>query len=184
MLDASALCRFAETGSLAELHAFLGNRAHITREVERELLRLAARPEFTALNVHLTKQGAVARTSGKWPKTTKNLPDGLKAEFATLLGLKRKLDEHERAHAGEIATILMANHRSVELVIMDDDWGARLGRETYRLNVMSTARLALEMVAAGAMTEELGFRVFDNATPDDVGLERFAETLSRLRSSV
>ena len=67
---------------------------------------------------------------------------------------------------------------------MDDDWGARLGRETYRLDVMSTARLALEMVAAGAMTEELGFRVFDNATPDDVGLERFAETLSRLRSSV
>ena len=184
MLDASTLCHFAETGSLSELRAFLGDRARMTKEVERELLRLAAaRPEFSALSDYLTREGAVSRTSGKWPKTTKNLPDSLKEEFATLLGLKRKLGEHERAHAGEIATVLVAKHRVSDLVIMDDDWGAQLGSEKHGLDVMSTARLALEMVAAGAMTEELGFRVFDNATPDGVGRERFAEALGRLRRS-
>jgi hypothetical protein len=184
MLDASTLCHFAETGSLPELHAFLGDRARMTREVERELLRLAtARPEFSALSDYLTKEGAVARTSGKWPKTTKVLPGSLKDEFATLLGLKRKLGEHERAHAGEIATVLIAEHRGSGLVIMDDDWGAQLGREKHGLDIMSTARLVLEMVAVGAISEKMGFRVFDRATPDDVGRERFAESLGRLRQS-
>lgn len=182
MLDASTLCHFATAGALAELQAFLGDRARMTREVERELLRLAARPEFAALGDYLTREGVVARASGKWPKPTKVLPDGLKAEFATLLGLKRRLGEHEWAHTGEIATVLMARHRKTDLVIMDDDWGARLGRETYGLDVMSTARLALEMVVAGEMTEALGFSVYDRATPDDVGRERFEAGLRSLRS--
>jgi hypothetical protein len=64
---------------------------------------------------------------------------------------------------------------------MDDDWGAQLGREKHGLDIMSTARLALEMVAVGAISEKMGFRVFDNATPDDVGRERFSEALGRLR---
>lgn len=184
MLDASVLCRFAENGALAQLRAYLGDRARITREVERELLRLADRDEFAPLAAHLVKEGAAVKTEGKWPKPTKNLPDALKDEFARLLGLQRVLGEHERAHAGEIATVLIAKHRSSELVIMDDNWGGSLARKTYGVEVMSTARLTLEMVVSGALNEEEGFRIFDSATPDDVGRERFTDTLMRLRRSI
>ena len=181
LLDASTLCYFATHGCLQQLRDYLGDRARITREVEREVLRLTRRPEFAPLRDHLTRDGAVARTAGKWPKLTKNLPDGLKDEFARLLALKRRLDEHDRAHAGEIATVLIAKHRQSGLVIMDDNWGADLARRTYGLTVMSTARLTLEMVTDGALDEEAGFRVFDSATPDDVGRERFEAGLRRGR---
>ena len=181
LLDASTLCRFAEQELLQQLRGYLGNRARITREVERELLRLSTRPELAQLADHLAKDGAVARTEGKWPKLTKNLPDDLKDEFARLLGLTRALGEHEREHAGEIATVLMAKQRGSDLVIMDDDWGSGLARRTYRLEVMSTARLTLEMVICGRLDEEEGFRVFDSATPDDVGRERFKAGLEKLR---
>lgn len=175
------LCYFAQHGCVPQLREYLGDRAHITREVERELLRLSKRPEFAPLGDHLTKDGAVARSDGKWPKLTKNLPDDLKDEFARLLGLKRALGEHEREHAGEIATVLMAKYRHSELVIMDDNWGSDVARRTYGLDVMSTARLTLEMVASGVLGEEEGFRVFDSATPDGVGRERFEDGLRRLR---
>jgi hypothetical protein len=46
---------------------------------------------------------------------------------------------------------------------------------------MSTARLALEMVLASALSEDDGFQVFDSATPAGVGRERFESVLGRLR---
>ena len=181
LLDASTLCHYAQHGRLQQLRDFLSHRARITREVERELLRLSKRPEFAQLADHLAKDGAVARTEGKWPKLTKNLPDDLKDEFARLLGLKHALGEHDRAHAGEIATVLIAKHRGSELVVMDDNWGSDLARKTYGLDVMSTARLTLEMVACGELDDDEGFSVFDNATPDDVGRERYEAGLENLR---
>ena len=181
LLDASTLCHYAQYGRLQQLRDFLSHRARITREVERELLRLSKRPEFAQLADHLAKGGAVARTEGKWPKLTKNLPDDLKDEFARLLGLKHALGEHDRVHAGEIATVLIAKHRGSELVIMDDNWGSDLARKTYGLDVMSTARLTLEMVACGELDDDEGFSVFDNATPDDVGRERYEAGLENLR---
>ncbi len=181
LLDASPLCRFAECQLLSEMRTYLGERAHITREVERELLRLSAKPRFEQLTGHLVAEGAVARVQGKWPKRTKPLPDSLKPQFATLLALKRAVGEHERAHAGEIATVLMATHRRADLVIIDDDWGSDLAAKRYGLTVMSTARLALEMVLASALSEDDGFQVFDSATPAGVGRERFESVLGRLR---
>ena len=181
LLDASPLCRFADRQLLSELRTYLGERAHITREVERELLRLSARREFRQLAGHLTAQGAVTKVQGKWPKRTKPLPDSLKSEFATLLALKRAVGAHEWAHAGEIATVLMATQRQADLVIIDDDWGSDLAAKRYGLTVMSTARLAIEMVVAGALSEDEGFQVFDSATPAGVGRERFETALRRLR---
>lgn len=180
LLDASTLCHFAQHGCLRQLRDYLGNRARITREVERELLRLSQRLEFEPLTDYLVKDGAVTWSEGKWPKLTKNLPDDLKDEFARLLGLKRALGEHDRAHAGEIATVLMAKHRQSELVIMDDNWGSDLARRTYGLEVMSTARLTLEMVASGALEEGAGFKVYDSATPVGIGRERFEAGLGNL----
>ena len=182
LLDASVLCRFAEHGLLAELRSYLGDRARITREVERELLRLAGTAEFRQLHDHLARDGSAARARGTWPKRTKNLPDALKPEFARILGLKHALGDHERAHAGEIATVLMAVHRGTSLTVIDDDWGSDLARRTYGLDVMSTARLVLEMVVSGALAEDEGFAVFDSATPRDVGRARYEAGLRRLRS--
>ena len=182
LLDASVLCRFAQHGLVKKLRDYLGHRARITPDVERELLRLSARSEFSQLHDFLAQDGAVVRSAGKWPRTTKNLPDALKPEFIRLLELKRAIGEHQRAHAGEIATVLMAKHRGCDLVIMDDNWGADLARKTHALTVMSTARLAQEMTVAGALSEAEAFAVFDSATPDGVGRERFEAGLRRLRS--
>jgi hypothetical protein len=181
LLDASPLCRFAECSLLGALREYLGSRARITREVERELLRLADRDPFVSLAAHLRPHGSEAgeRT---WPKTTKPLPDGLKADFTNLLALKHSIGEHDWAHAGEIATVLMAELRGADLVMIDDGWGASLARGRG-LRVMSTARVVLEMVVANALGRDDGFLVFDAATPHGVGRDRFEADLSNLRCS-
>jgi len=176
LLDASPLCRFAECSLLGALRAYLGSRARITREVERELLRLAERDAFASLAEQLRPQaGEIGQ--GAWPKTTKPLPDALKADFANLLALKHAIGEHDWAHTGEIATVLIAEHRGADLVLIDDGWGASLARGRG-LRVMSTARLVLEMVAADALSRDDGFLVFDAATPYGVGRDRFEVGLS------
>lgn len=118
-------------------------------------------------------------SGSKWPKRTKNLPDALKREFARLLALKRAIGA--RSLAGEIATVLMATHRGADLVLIDDDWGSDFAAKTNGLTVMSTARLTPEMVAAGALSDNEGFAVFDGATPGHVGRERYETGLQRLR---
>ena len=180
LLDASPLCRFAECDLLLQLRAYFGPRARITREVERELVRLGARAEFAELAEHLADDSETVRSEGKWPKATANLPDALKVEFANIHSLKRAVDEHDKAHAGEIATVLMAQHRGADLVIIDDVWGSNLAK-ARGLAVMSTARLSLEMVVAGGLSESQGFRVFDAATLEDVGRDRFDQAMARLR---
>lgn len=179
LLDASPLCRFAECSLLDELRAYLGPRARITREVRRELLRLAEQADFSSLAAHLRPQSGEVR--GAWPKTTKPIPDALKPDFANLLALKHAMGEHDWAHTGEIATVLIAEHRRVDLVLIDDGWGKSLAKGRG-LRVMSTARLCQEMVVASALSEDEGFLVFDAATPDGVGRDRFEEGLSNLRS--
>ncbi len=179
LLDASPLCRFAECSLLGALREYLGSRARITREVERELLRLAEQDAFSSLAAHLRTQTGEA--GGAWPKTTKPIPDALKTDFANLLALKHAIGEHAWAHTGEIATVLIAEHRGADLVLMDDSWGAGLAKGRG-LRVMSTARLILEMVAADALSREDGFLVFDAATPDGVGRDRFEAGLSNIRA--
>ena len=132
LLDASPLCRFAECSLLETLREYLGSRARITREVERELLRLSEQVAFSSLAEHL-RPGAGEIGRGAWPKTTKPLPDGLKADFANLLALKHAIGEHEWAHTGEIATVLIAEHRRANLVLIDDGWGASLAKGAAEL---------------------------------------------------
>ncbi len=75
----------------------------------------------------------------------------------------------------------MARHRPSDLVLMDDDWCSDLAAKSHGLAVMSTARLALKMVAGGALDEDEGFLAFESATPDGVGRDRFEDGLRRLR---
>ena len=124
LLDASPLCRFAECSLLGALREYLGSRARITREVERELLRLAEQPP--SLRSPSTFARRPVRPRGAWPKTTKPIPDALKTDFANLLALKHAIGEHDWAHTGEIATVLIAEHRGADLVLIDDGWGAGL----------------------------------------------------------
>lgn len=142
ILDASPLCHFARHRLLEALREFLGPRARVTREVERELLRLSDAEEYAPLRDHLATDGDAVRASGKWPQRTGRLPTALRADFANLLALARRIGEHERAHVGEIATVLMAQHRGSDLVIMDDRWGRDLAG-ARGLETVSTARLAL-----------------------------------------
>lgn len=179
LLDASPLCRFAECFLLGTLREYLGSRARITREVERELLRLGEQDAFASLAEHLRSQAGGGR--GAWPKTTKPIPDALKTDFANLLALKHAIGEHDWEHAGEIATVLMAEHRRVDLVLIDDGWGKSLAKGRG-LRVMLTARLAQEMVVANALSEDDGFLVFDAATPGGVGRDRFKAGIFSLRA--
>jgi predicted nucleic acid-binding protein len=180
LLDASPLCRFASQSLLGPLREYPGDRARIAREVERELLRLAKRPEFSQLQDYLSAEGQMARTLGKWPKRTGQLPEALRAEFVKLINLQQKIDEHERAHAGEVATVLMAQHRGSSLIVIDDQWGSALAK-SRGLQVMSTARLVLEMIVKDALEQDVGFTVYDAATSDHVGWARFQQSLDRLR---
>ena len=179
LLDASPLCRFAECSLLEALREYLGSRARITREVERELLRLSEEAAFASLATQL--RPPADETRGAWPKATKPMPNALKADFANLLALKHAIGEHDWAHAGEIATVLIAEYRQADLVLIDDGWGKSLAKGRGLL-VMSTARLAQEMVVASALSEDDGFLVFDVATPDGVGRERFEAGLRNLRA--
>ncbi len=179
LLDASPLCRFAECSLVEPLRAYLGQRARITREVRRELLRLAEQGAFSSLAEHLRPQAG--ETRGAWPKATKPIPDALKPGFANLLALKHALGEHDWEHSGEIATVLIAEHRRVDLVLIDDGWGKSLAK-ARGLQVMSTARLAQEMVVSNGLSEDDGFLVFDAATPDSVGRDRFEAGISSLRA--
>ena len=76
----------------------------------------------------------------------------------------------------------MASHHRADLVLIDDNWGSDLAAKVYGLTVRSTARLAQEMVVAGALSEEEGFTVFDGATPANVGRDRFEAGLELLRA--
>lgn len=139
VLDASPLCHFARHGLLGVLRAYLGARARITREVERELLRLAETPEFAPLKDYLAADGEAVRMSGKWPRRTGQLATEMRADFVNLLALAQTIGEHERAHAGEIATVLMAQHRGADLLIMDDRCG-RLRRPASRCGIPCVRR--------------------------------------------
>jgi hypothetical protein len=181
MLDASPICRFAEHGLLEPMRRYLGDRARITREVERELQRLSGQQQFPQIREYLCADGTIVRSDGKWPQRTGQLPSTLRADYVNLLQGKRRFGEHERAHSGEIATVLMAQHRGADLVVIDDGWGKNLAK-SRGLQTMTTARLVLEMVVAGLLSEEQGFTVYDGATPAEVGRSRYEESLSRLRT--
>jgi hypothetical protein len=77
----------------------------------------------------------------------------------------------------------MAEHLGGELVVLEDADGKRLAarRGVPRL---STAMLAAEMVAVEFFGEDEGFRVYDAATPADVGEDEWKAALSRARAEL
>lgn len=174
LLDASPFYRFCEGGQVINLARYLGTRACITLEVEEELRRGATR--YVDLK---TLQRM------KWPpeRSRLELPAPLKRELLDLVRALRKPGDHPLKNAGEVSTVLMAQHLGGELVVLDDHDGKRLAarRGVPRL---STAMLAVEMVIFDAIEEPAGWAVYDAATPTHVGVVEFAAALSRARAGL
>lgn len=173
LLDASPFFRFGEVGmkALIGLGKYLGNRAGVTLEVEHELERTAKRYPFLA---NLPGTG--------WPPPPPfELPPYRREE---LLDIKRA-DPDSRAdqHLGEISTVLMAQELGDALTIIDDELGKKLCRFRHVPRI-STATLAAEMTAAGACPDDLGFAVFDGASPDRAGRKAFDRALREVREAL
>jgi hypothetical protein len=174
LLDSSPFFRFCDGGQVINLAAYLGERAYITLEVRDELLLNAG--SYTDLKT-------LKRMD--WPpkRNELELPAQLKEELLDILRAIQRPGDHPLTHAGEISTVLMAQHLGGELVVLEDADGKKLAvrRQVPRL---SSAMLAAEMVAVGAIGEPEGFTVYDAATPAHVGRREWADALKRAKGAL
>jgi len=174
LLDASVIVNFADAGMLLPLAGYLGSRAAITLDVERELRRLAgsSRPALATLD------------RLRWPEEEPlALPPDLLADAEALRKLHSPVGAHESANRGEISTALLAARLPNTVVVVDDALGKRLCQHRGVPRV-SSAQLAAEMVAGGALDEEAGYAVFDVATPAGVGRSEFQQAVERARTAL
>lgn len=174
LLDASVIVNFADTGMIIPLARYLGSRAAITLDVDRELRRLAgsSRPALATLD------------RMRWPPGDPlALPPDLLADAEALRKLNTPPGAHEAANRGEIATALLAARLADATVVMDDALGKRLCKQRG-VPRLSSAQLAAEMVAAEAFDEEAGYTVFDEATPAGIGQSEFKSTLEQARAAL
>jgi hypothetical protein len=172
LLDASAIVSFSQGGALYHLTVYLGDRAAITLDVHRELVGLSQRrfPDLVALD----RLG--------WPSgEPRALPPDLLADAALLRKLESQPGAHEDANKGEISTALLAGRLRDNgvVVVIDDGLGRRLLMRRS-ISHLSAAQLALEMVIAGALEEEEGRAVYEQAAPRET--RRFEQRLARLRA--
>lgn len=173
LLDASAIVSFSEGGSLYHLSVYLGERAAITLDVHRELLRLS-HSQFPGLRA-LERLG--------WPPgAPRALPPDLLEDALQLRKLETDPGAHEHANKGEISTALLAGRLRDDgvVVIMDD----RLGRKLLRrrgIAFLTSAQLALEMAAQGALDDDAARAVYAQASPQE--LDRFEQRLAGVRAT-
>ncbi|MEZ5121169.1 MAG: hypothetical protein R2736_06285 [Solirubrobacterales bacterium] len=173
LLDSSPFFRFCEGGQLLNLASYLGQRAHITLEVDGELRMRSAttHPELKTLD------------RLRWPPSERRLelPAPLKQELLDILRAIQEPGDHPLKHAGEISTVLMGQHLGGKLIVLEDrDGKALAGRRGVPR--MSTAMLASEMVATGAISEPEGYCVFDLATPPGIGKADWNAALQRAQA--
>jgi hypothetical protein len=173
LLDSSSFFRFAEAGQLIYLAGYLRQRAYITLEVHAELERNAA-----------TYNDLRTLDRMHWPpkENRLTLPPALLEELFDILRGIREPGDHELKHAGEISTVLMAQHLGGKLIVLEDLDGKKLARKR-NVPRISTAILAAEMVAAEHITDDLGFRVYDLATPDQVGEADWKKVVAEARAA-
>ena len=150
VLDAGPFFRFGSAGYLLDMVAYLGTKAAISREVEKELLRNARSDEYAFLRAlqYVRPPVDVIDLS---PKSAEELLDRSRAA--------RKPGDHPDAHKGEISAVLLADEVGEALVVCDDPLGKRLSKRKI-VPRLSTPQLAAEMVAAGKLSHEAGIAVF------------------------
>jgi hypothetical protein len=174
LLDSSPFFYFCDGGQVINLAGYLGKRAHITLEVDEELRRKST--QYIDLKT-------LQRMN--WPPEDHKLEltAPLKQELLDILRAIRKPGDHPLKNAGEISTVLMAQHLGGELVVLEDHEGKALALKRH-VPRLSTAMLAAEMVALGAIAEPEGFAVYAAATPPHVGKKEWADALKRARAAV
>jgi hypothetical protein len=171
LLDVSVAHRFCEAQLLPDLIRYLRDPGCATPEVLSELQHSARGQRYAGLRL-LEHTG--------WPKVSGALPPELRREYWDLKRAAQQPGDPPEKHIGEITTVLMAAHLHADLVIVDDRFGKALARRKG-LARLSTAQLALEMVCDEHLTEEEGFTVFDRATEEGIGRERYSQALSEWR---
>lgn len=171
LFDSSAIITFVEAGEIVRLTAYVGAKGAITRDVERELLRLS-QTRFPGL-IALDRLG--------WPPGERlTLPPHLLQEAEDMRRVELPPGAPADKDRGEVATALMTQHLGNAVAVMEDDFGKRI---CARRNIprISTALLAAELAAAGALDVECGFTVFDLATPPHIGKSEYESALERAR---
>jgi hypothetical protein len=174
LLDSSPFFNFCQGGAVIYLMSYLAERAHITLEVNDELTRNAA-----------TYKDLQTLDRMRWPLESNRheLPAPLKQELLDILHGLQKPADHPLKHAGEISTVLMAQHLGGELIVLEDRDGKALAKQR-QVPRMSSAMLAAEMTAANAIEEDVGYAVFDAATPTGVGRTEWERALAEARAAI
>lgn len=181
LLDTSVFYRFCDGHQLRVLKVYLASRARISREVAREL--------FVAPRDGVYRDLATIREP-PWPKRTGQVPSPLRLDADRLIQEARLQDARDNGtdiadvplhkHAGEVTTVIMAQHLRADLVVVDDRFGKDLAR-ARKIPRISTAQLCLQMVVEGQLSEGEGFSVFDLATPPAADHDRYLEALRNAR---
>ena len=154
-------CAFAE---------YLGERVSIVDEVAREL---EEKGRFDPVLAELLE---------KWPPHDPiPLSPPARARVLQVKQLNLKYDQYENKDAGEHATVyyaeevLDAEGFAYEL-LMDDAGGKRISSEDFVY--ISTQKLVLEMVVAGALSEELGREVWEKSLSDEKAQRAYSSRLA------
>lgn len=173
LLDSSPFFNFCRGGAVIYLMGYLRERAHVTLEVADELTRNAA-----------TYKDLQTLDRMNWPaeKNRHELPASLKQELLDILHGLQKPGDHPLTHAGEISTVLMAQHLGGELIVLEDRDGKALARQR-QVPRMSSAMLAAEMTVTNAIDDGVGFGVFDASTPAGVGRPQWLRALADAKAA-
>lgn len=170
VLDAGPFFRFGSTGYLLDLVAYLGAKAAISREVEKELLRNARSDEYAFLRAlrHVQPPVEVIDLSSR---SAEELLDRARAA--------REPGDHPDMHKGEISTVLLAVELGEALVVCDDRLGKRLSKKKM-ISRLSTPQLAAEMVAVSELSHEVGAEIFV-ASAGGADPQHFENTVKQAR---
>lgn len=163
VFDTSVFHRFYKAGNvlvLASHFQALKVSCEITAEVRDELRDAGIMSTLTMLG---------------WPEEV-TLPAELRPELLRRMRASQTPDDHPLKNAGEISTALYANHVGGRLVVGEDTLLKNMCRE-FQLRRISTAQVIVEMVGAGSLSYADGWRVWNSATPPDVGEDVFQERL-------
>lgn len=102
------------------------------------------------------------------PNPVRELGLSLKADVASAIKARQVPGQHPSEDVGEVATVLYAARRREEGeifdVLTDDRYGKELARDRG-LTFVTTPRLVVDMVAANALAEHDGKRVWQECVP-------------------
>ncbi len=176
LLDASVIVNFCSAGHGRRLASYLGGAARLSGDAQVELLRLArSSPALRAL-------------LATWPLAPPlELSVARAAKAAAICALLRAPGDHPNAHAGEVATVLLAEQlrddRGVRALIVVDDRDGKMLAQRFSLPYRDTPQLIVEMVVAGALTEANGQRVWRECFSDRGRWASYRAALAEARSA-